>query len=436
MPLDKATDLIEAKIDSKFIGVEVFVSLTNIRDIQVIVAGNVFNPGPYTLSGNSNIFHALSVSGGPSEDGSFRSIDLIRNNKLIKTLDLYETFIYGKANFNERLRSGDLIFIRPYKNLVDINGAVKRPGQYELLDSDNLSSVITFANGLSNDADLQEVALLRVVNGTILKKKIYTLDELDIKPADKDSIFIRKYPFRYVSVNGAVKNPGSYILNQGDGILELINKAGGYLEHAYPFGGVLKNVSVREANQIAKQKLYEDMLNKLISISRTSESQQDITLLLSELKDTPVTGRLITEFNIEKLIADESLDIILQDGDEVLIPEKLDQVFVFGEVSSEGAVKFNEGFDVKKYIDMKGGYLNSADKSNVYVLHPNGETQRVTNKNLFMKNDIGVNLYAGSIIFIPKKINNPFARTQTAQAYASILGNIGVSLASVSVLKD
>ena len=347
MRLDVATDLIKAKIDSKFIGVEVFVSLTNIRDIQVIVAGNVFNPGPYTLSGNSNIFHALSVSGGPSEDGSFRSIDLIRNNKLIKTIDLYDTFIFGKANFNERLRSGDLIFIRPYKNLVDISGAVKRPGQYELLDSDNLSSVITFANGLSNDADLQEVALLRIVNGTILKKKIYTLDELDIKSADKDSIFIRKYPFRYVLVNGAVKNPGSYILNQGDGIFELINKAGGYLESAYPFGGVLENLGAKEINKVAKEKIYEDFLNKLIQNSQIQD-QQDITLLLSELKNTPVSGRLIAEFDLEKLTADKSLDVILQDGDEITVPEKSDQLFVFGEVSSQGAIKFNESFDIKK----------------------------------------------------------------------------------------
>ena len=113
LSLNKAIDLIENKINQSFIGVEVYLTLTGVRDIQIIMAGNVYNPGSYTLNGNSNIFHALSVSGGPSDDGSFRSIDLIRNNKKIETVDLYQTFIYGKPSFNTRLRSGDIIFVNP-----------------------------------------------------------------------------------------------------------------------------------------------------------------------------------------------------------------------------------------------------------------------------------------------------------------------------------
>ena len=65
----------------------------SVRDIQVIIAGNVFSPGPYTLNGNSTLFHALAISGGPSEDGSFRQIDLVRGGKVIETADFYETFI-------------------------------------------------------------------------------------------------------------------------------------------------------------------------------------------------------------------------------------------------------------------------------------------------------------------------------------------------------
>ena len=77
--LDEANEIIKNKINTILIGVEAFVTLVNVRDIQVVLAGNVDNPGPYTLNGNSNIFHALSVAGGPSMQGSFRSIDLIRD---------------------------------------------------------------------------------------------------------------------------------------------------------------------------------------------------------------------------------------------------------------------------------------------------------------------------------------------------------------------
>lgn len=111
LSLQEASENIKTKIDTSFIGVNAYVSLANIRDIQIIVAGNVFNPGPYTLNGNSNLFHALSISGGPSEIGSFRSISLVRNGEVIDEVDLYDTFIFGKSNFGPRLRSGDMVLL-------------------------------------------------------------------------------------------------------------------------------------------------------------------------------------------------------------------------------------------------------------------------------------------------------------------------------------
>ena len=127
LSLNEASKMIKNLIDQAFIGVDTFVSLVNVRDIQIILAGNVYNPGSYTLSGNSNIFHALVVSGGPSEAGSFRSIELIRNNETIETIDLYDTFISGSSSFKSRLKSGDVVFVNPVSNVVSIRGGVKRP---------------------------------------------------------------------------------------------------------------------------------------------------------------------------------------------------------------------------------------------------------------------------------------------------------------------
>ena len=96
------------------------------------------------MNGNSNIFHALSVAGGPSNEGSFRSINLIRNNKKIESVDLYDTFIFGKSMSNIRLRSGDIIFVDPVKNIVTSSGALNRSGEYELLDDESLFLMIKF----------------------------------------------------------------------------------------------------------------------------------------------------------------------------------------------------------------------------------------------------------------------------------------------------
>ena len=104
-------------------------------------------------------FHALNISGGPSDVGSFRSIRLIRNNKTIETIDLYDTFISGEASFNIRLRSGDLVFVDPILNLVTLVGGFKRPGVYEFLESESFASAILFGNGLNNLADISNIKL-------------------------------------------------------------------------------------------------------------------------------------------------------------------------------------------------------------------------------------------------------------------------------------
>ena len=116
----------------------------------------------------------------------------------------------------------------------------------------------------------------------------------------------------------------------------------------------------------------------------------------------------------------------------------INHIYVFGEISNQGTVIYKENMDINYYIKKQGGLLESADKNAIYVLLPNGESVRIENrKNLFMNyNSNEIQIYPGSIIFIPRRINSEYLRRQSLQAYASILGNIGVSLASISVLKD
>ncbi len=441
LPFEEASEIIKSKVNTAFIGVNAYISLVNVRDIQIIVAGNVFNPGPYTLNGNSNLFHALSMSGGPSEIGSFRSIDLIRNGQVIESMDLYETFIYGTSSFGSRLRSGDVVFVRPVSNLVRISGGVRRSGTYELKPTENLDVALQFANGITNKADLSQIKLFRLSGASVAQIAIENIAELsEMNSNDNDKIIIREFPFREVEITGAVENPGKYIVNQGDGILEIVEQAGGYTETAYPFGGVLENLNTEKINEMAISELYTAFLN---SISSNYSGTQDGTLsgvidIMKELKETPVSGRVSAEFDLDKLRANSDLDIKLQDGDKITIPEMLDHVYIYGEVSSQGTVKFQQDKGYQHYIDLKGGFAQNADDKAVFILQPNGETIRVNNaRNLFMtqgKNQIDI--YPGSVIFVPRKAGNALVATQTAQAYAAILGNIGVSLASLSVLKD
>ena len=440
LSLADASSLIKKKVKDSYIGVEAFVTLVNVRDIQVIVAGNVFSPGPYSLNGNSNIFHALSVSGGPSEFGSFREIKLLRDGEVVEVVDLYDTFIYGKPSFGSRLRSGDLVFVSPSINIASVTGAVKRPGIYELKNDENFSDLVFFANGLTSEADLKDIKRERVQDGSIVIKLIKDIEQFtSISVKDNDKFFIRRYPFRTVEIKGSVSNPGVYTLQEGDGILELLNRAGGYTKNAYPFAGVLENLKTKEINQEIIDDVYSSLMSSLITQSAGLTASEDTTgffsFMLNELKNTEASGRVNAEFDIEKLRNNPEIDIILQDGDVITIPEITNQVYVFGEVSTTGTIRYVENEKYDFYIDAKGGFNSFADKKNVYILSPDGTSFKVK-RNIFMNQGSDFKIYPGSVIYVPRKMNNSFFFTQSAQAYASILGNIGVSLASISVLKD
>ena len=437
MSIENATNLIVKKIETAYIGVNAFVTLSEVRDIQIIVAGNVFNPGLYTLNGNSNVFHGLVASGGPSELGSFRSIDLIRNEEVIESIDLYNIFIFGKPAFGTRLRSGDIIFINKTEKLNGIYGGVKRPGVYELNKNEKVEDLIFFANGFKPEADLSNIVKEVFSAGVVQNIQI---DLKDIKNEildDGENIFVRSYPIRKVQITGAVNNPGTFTLNEGDKLSDLIERAGGYLPNAYQFGGVLENEQALNANIYARDELYRSLLSSIIeNSSRMQDSSFNSTgALLEELRESPVSGRVVTEFDLNELQSNPDKDITLQKGDTVFIPEKINHVYLFGEISNQGTIQYQPNKNVDFYIEQKGGTLSRADLDNIFVLLPNGVSVRVKNKNLFRDGISKVDIYPGSIIFIPRKTDR-ILLTQSLQAYASILGNLGVSLASLSVIKD
>lgn len=436
LPLSEAVNLIKTKINQSFIGVEAYVTLTNVRDIQIIMAGDLYNPGPYTLNGNSNIFHALSVAGGPSSIGSYRSIDLIRNNEKIETIDLYQTFIYGKGSFNKRLRSGDIVFVNPVNKIINITGAVKRPGKYEIIANENLDTLIKFSNGLNAYADLNNIQFQRIINGVIESIPVKTISEFkNIDANDGDSIFIRQYPFRSIEIQGAVLNPGTYLMNEGDNLNDAIRKAGGLTKAAYSFGSVFENKKTEEINKEALQKLYEESIRSISDIVKETASQSDFSPLveiISELKDVEPSGRVIIDLD-----SNDEDSMLIQNGDMLLIPEKTNQVYLYGAIASNGAALHQPGKNIDYYIQKKGGFSGSVDKDGIYVLYPNGESVQIKiSKNVFKNQAKKIEIYPGSIIYVPQELNTGYSSMLKSQAYATIIGNLGVSLASISVLKD
>ena len=146
--------------------------------------------------------------------------------------------------FKSSLRSGDTILVNPMANIVSIESGVLRPGKYELKDNEGINELISFANGLSQNADLDNISLKRIEKGKSMVIDLNYEDISDIKIMRGDSIFIREYKYNTVKILGAVKNPGTYTLPLGSTLSELIKDAGGYEDTAYPFGGFLDSKKV------------------------------------------------------------------------------------------------------------------------------------------------------------------------------------------------
>lgn len=438
LTLGNASELIKAKINSSFIGTEAYISLKNIRDINVLVSGNAYNPGIYTVSGNSNLLHVLSVAGGINEYGSYREINLIRNQEIIETLDMYDILIKGIYSRKTILKSGDVIFVKPLKNSVSIDGAIKRPAIYELTDDQNLSEVIEYANGLDAQADFSNVFLDRILDGKVKSLPISNIKQFnEIIVNDGDKIFIRKHSFRNVDIEGAILKPGRYLMAEGESISDLIAKSGGYTENAYPFGAVYENNNALLINKMANDKLYKEFIDNIITVSQKNPTEDfdllPIIEITEKLRNTSPNGRVVID-----LLGDSQEDFVIKDGDKLVIPEKPSHVYIYGEVSYEGALKYEPTKAIDYYIAKSGGLKENANDKAIYVLHPNGNTQRMALKKSLFQNspDSELLIYPGSVIFVPRGIDDSATNRLAAQAYVSILGNIGIALASLSSINN
>lgn len=434
LSLGEASSLIKTKISNSFIGTDAFVTLISIRDITILIAGNAYNPGIYTINGNSNMLHALSLSGGIDDIGSYRNIHLVRNGSVIDTLDLYDLLIYGISNTSRSLRSGDSIIVKPVGKLVSVESGVKRPGLYELRDDESFDDLINFANGLKPNANTENI-IIKSLNKGIVSSKYLSLDQISNQLVNHaDSLFIKEYIYNTVEIRGAIENPGYYTLPLGTSLSELIDKAGGYTKSAYPLGGYLDNKKTFEINTLSKEKLYESFLNNFIRKFKDGEKDKNSAFILEELKNTNVTGRVIAEFDTDVIRANPSLDTMLEDGDKILIPNLTQQVFVQGDVGNPGAVRYSSSKDITYYISNAGGLLESADSKTIFVVHPNGTSESLyASSNLSFYNNSDILIYPGSIIYVPRS-TFIVSKLESASIWAPIVSSIALGLTSLSVL--
>lgn len=242
LSIGEANNRIKAAFAKKYAGVEenetdVNVSLGQMRTIQVDIIGEVGAQGTYRLSPFSTVFHALYKAGGINKIGTMRKVQVMRNNRKIATIDIYDYLFKGKDTGNIRLQEGDVIIVPPYETLINITGNVKRPMKYEVKADETLADLIDFAGGFTGDAYSDVVRLSRL---TGQENELYNIEAADFASyplRDGDEVTVGTVVDRYtnrVQLRGPVMRPGTYAISDGLATLgQLINRAEGLLENAY-----------------------------------------------------------------------------------------------------------------------------------------------------------------------------------------------------------
>lgn len=238
--IEQAKDKIKSRLSKIYIGLNPYsgfpantflnVSLGNIRSIKVTVTGEVIAPGTYTLSSLSTVQNALYACGGPNEVGTYRKINIIRNNRIITTFDIYELLMTGFAKNNIILQDQDIIQVLPYTSRVAVKGNTKREGLFELLEDEKINKVIEYAGGFAPYAYRHR---LKVYRNTTRERKLLDVMESEFntfKMQSGDSIVIERVLERFenmVAVNGAIFRAGEYSLESSPTLTQLIKSAEG-----------------------------------------------------------------------------------------------------------------------------------------------------------------------------------------------------------------
>lgn len=236
------------------------VSVSNIRSIQVTVVGEVVRPGRYTVSSLSSAFNALYLAGGPNpETGSFRRIEVIRGNRPIRTIDLYDFILRADQRDNIRLQDDDVIRVADYQIRVELAGRVRRPALFEALPGETLQTLLSFAGGFADDAYRASVSLRR---NTARERRLVTIFEEQLAsfvPQRGDKFTIQKILERYenrVQVAGAVMRPGEYALEPGlETVRQLISRAEGLRPDAFSYRASL----IRERSDMDRENRSFDL---------------------------------------------------------------------------------------------------------------------------------------------------------------------------------
>ncbi|WP_447469319.1 SLBB domain-containing protein [Vibrio harveyi] len=269
MTFSDVRDSLNQRVKEQMIGVRSDISLGEMRTMQVFVMGDAYKPGAYTVSALTTISQAIYYSGGFSESGALRNVQLKRNGQVIRKLDMYDLLLKGDARNDIRLLPGDVVFIGALGNTISIDGEVNRPAIYEIKPGETYKQAIQMAGGFTANAYSDQIEVKRyAAKGArdALTLNFSQSHDQQTKVKDGDAVNVLKKNeelTRYVQIEGDVRHPGFIEWKSGLRIADLFQSVDTSFNST---ADVSYAVIVREINPQRDIEVYQvNLANAILS---------------------------------------------------------------------------------------------------------------------------------------------------------------------------
>ena len=444
-------------------------SLGELKTINVKFVGEIKAPGLYPIHPFSTVTTGLMQAGGVDTTGSLRNIQIIRNGEVVSSMDLYAFLLKGRDDGDARLQDQDVVFVPVRESDINISGEVRRPGTYEMKETESLIELITYAGGLKPTA--RSPLMVRRIDPLNSRRSedtprssfsISVSDLMNWNCQTGDSVYV---PFllpeeKEISVRGQVKKPGIYVYQDSMTILDALRMAGGiddpgflpsmHLErgeilrknsegdHAIiqPFnlgellsGDGAQNITLQNYDIIVVRRaeffhapeevtiLGEVIVPGVYSIRENDESLESIITRAGGFSERAFPDGIIMNRDSVRVISTDD-QIAVMAGDEIIVPRKPGTVEVMGEVYNPGLIHYDRRMSLKEYIEYAGGFTNEANTGNVSVIYPSGDVK--------IKGWFGSpKVVEGSLIVVHREPDHePFNYTEFLSETASIVASL------------
>jgi protein involved in polysaccharide export with SLBB domain len=337
---------------------------------------------------------------------------------------------------------------------VSVAGFIKIPGTYPFEPGMRVSTLLRAGGGLDESAYGGQAELTRyeVVNGESRQTELIEIDlhkalendpAADIALRPFDFLLIKKLPLwatpETVDIQGEVKFPGRYPIHRGETLRSVMARAGGLTNLAFIDGAVFARVELKEREKKQLRALASRMEADIsqLSLMRAQESDKDAgqalvvgQSLLAGLRGTQPVGRLVIDLKLAmRAKPDSEQDIVLKDGDRLIVPRVTQEVTVIGEVQSATSHLYRASFSREDYIALSGGLTPRADGKRIYVVRANGSV--VVHPGQAWFSGSGVEIKRGDTIVAPLDTERVRA-LPFWQSVSTLIYNLAISVAAVN----